>query len=216
LSQGDERAWEAAVVGYNPEDFNSQFEYELGQALEYLARTKPNVATKWFRRRLKLVGKLRYAEVWPRLCRPALQLLPMPSKMRLLAEMPKHWRTLLFDEGLAGDNPDWVIEAVDRAAITVEDASQALQELDFDTFKRLAQELVKRGLDPLAAAVHLDSNLRIGNASDFFAQLVKQSEEMAQSKDPDLASIGRAGIERYTRLRDAELRREHLERVFGI
>jgi hypothetical protein len=216
LSQGDERAWDAAVVGYNPEDFNSQFEYELGQALEYLARTKPNVATKWFRRRLKLVGKLRYAEVWPRLCRPALQLLPMSSKMKLLAEMPKHWRTLLFDEGLAGDNPDWVIEAVDRAAITVEDASQALQELDFDMFKRLAKELVKRGLDPLAAVVHLDSNLRIGNASEFFAQLVKQSEAMAQSKDPDLASIGRAGIERYTRLRDAELRREHLERVFGI
>jgi hypothetical protein len=130
--------------------------------------------------------------------------------------MPNHWRSLLFDEGLAGLDPEWVIEAIDNGALTVEDASQALQQADLDTFKHLATELVRRGLDPLGAAVHLDSSMRIGNASDYFDQLVKQCEEMARSTDPDLASIGRAGADRYTRLRDAELRTEHLERVFGL
>lgn len=156
LSAGDRAAWEAAIVSCQPEHIGRDMLYRLGRSLEFLARDKPDVATAWFKERLGTAIAQRFVHGLPRECRGALAALPGTSKCELLEMMPRRWRSWLFHEGLAGDDPSWVLEAVDAETLDVTEAGHALDGLGGERFEQLAADLVRRGLRPEDAAIALE------------------------------------------------------------
>lgn len=130
--------------------------------------------------------------------------------------MPRHWRSLLFHEALAGDDPSWVLEAVDAGALDVTNAGHALDDLRGERYERLAAELVRRGLPAGHALVALEAGVRSGDASTFYDGLLGFCRELATRSDLGLAAIGEAGVTRYAPLRAEALDREHRERVLGF
>jgi hypothetical protein len=216
LSAGDRSAWEAAIVSCQPEHLGRDLLHRFGRSLEFIARGKPDVATAWFRKRLESAIAGGFADGLPRECQGALAALPGASKCELLAMVPRHWRSLLFHEGLAGDDPSWVLEAMDAGTLDVTDAGHALDGLDGEGFEQLAAELVRRGLPPEDAAIAFELRVRSGDASRFYDELLGFCQELAGRSDRSLADIGEAGVARYSALRTEALEREHRERVLGF
>lgn len=216
LSESDRRAWEAAIVSCQPEHIGQDMLYRLGRSLEFLAKDKPDVATAWFRNRLESAIAKGFADGLPHECRGALAALPGTCKCELLAMVPRHWRSLLFHEGLTGDNPSWLLAAVDAGTLDVTDAGNALDGLGGERFEQLAAELVRRGLPAQRAMTALAVGVRSGEASDFYGGLLGFCKELAGRSDRGLAAIGEAGVARYSVVHAEALDREHRERVLGF
>jgi hypothetical protein len=216
LSEDDRLAWLAVIASCQPEQIGRDMLHRLGRSLEYLARDKPEVATTWFRDRFTTATDRQFADGVPRECQGALAALPRTYKCELLAVTPRTWRSLLFHEGLAGDDPSWVLEAMDAGTLDVTDASHALDGLRGERFAHLAAELVRRGLPPEHAVTALEVGVRSGEASDFYGGLLAFCNQLAGRSDPGLAAIGEAGAARYSALRAQALEGEHRERVLGF
>jgi hypothetical protein len=213
LDDADQHAWEAAIGSCELERLEDDSEYAFGEALEYIAVHHPEIAVKWFDRRLSSAETKRLHEAVPRDVRPALTALAPEWKTGILARASRHWRRLLLEYGVAGADPSWVIDAVDAGTMAVEDAAYAIGGEHFETYKKISPELLRRGLDVKTALLRLEWRARLGVESGLYAELLAQCEEMASSADPQLAELGRAGAPSFRRARDDALKEEHRERV---
>jgi hypothetical protein len=136
----------------------------------------------------------------PATVRVALAALPAVTRRELLASMPAQWHRPLLVGGIAGDEPTWVVAAVDQGALSVTDAAHALEGLTHDQYEALALELVRRGLDPALAVEAMEAGADPGDDAPY-ESLLLFCGKLAGRSDPGLVAIGNAGLERFGTLR---------------
>jgi hypothetical protein len=212
-----QEAWLAAVVHLDFLETKGLNPWTVGELFEFMSESFPNRLVDLVEARLRNRSESSAYQSLPDEAWHALHRLPSEQKTSL-------WRALrddpslqwLLNQYLVGEDVEWLTEMLDSGDF---DLSTALA--SYSAFgprprlEELATLLVPRGVDPAQIAGLAQSGTWSGEESSRYATLVERFSQMADSADPSVSAVGRAGSEIFSEARDLALERERTRRVRG-
>ncbi len=205
----------AAVEEIRPAELDRGADYHLGVLAEFLASRYPDTLETVVRRRLEEAGGRHLHDALGHDFWGKLHLLPAANKTSLLEAFPDpHVRGILFPY-LIGPDADLLEELVDAGIITPRQALAARDPGAAVPIDRLARMLVPRGVDPADLAATALWGTAWGELSERYERLVQEFSRYAESEDPNVAAVGRVGVEMFMQARDEARGRERQERIRG-
>jgi hypothetical protein len=118
---------------------------------------------------------------------------------------------------MPGDDIAWIEAVLDRGLMTTDEVLKTRDGFGppEPSIVDLAKLLIPRGMEPENVAAVAQFGLDWGEESDRASKLLTQFQAYAESDDDSVAAVGRAGVEMYTKKRDAALQRERIKRIRG-
>jgi hypothetical protein len=180
--------WREAFLAI-PLDLEGPASWRFEELAKSLAAIDPDLLTEWFLRSL--------ADTSLKLSHEAIKLLGhLPPEHRrgvLIAAADHPARRWLICAAIA-DHPGSVVSLLDDDVVDVEDVMLCIERDHRGAwFEAVAPELVRRGADPGAVAIHLQFGTGIGHESEVYTTLADYLAGLVGSDIPDLAEVGRVG-----------------------
>ncbi|MBY5163136.1 hypothetical protein [Salsipaludibacter albus] len=205
--------WHAALREAKLSDLTQPRRYDLDSLASYLAFHCPDVLTdmveNW------VVDK--DPDRLPSSISNQLNHLPGACKQRLWLQMRSSGTAGVLVGSLGSDDVRWIAELLDRGDI---EPSEALHPYNFSfdrerPIRDLATNLVPRGVDPRTIAFQDMGGITHGPRSVRFQELLAKYSDLVDDHDPDIAAVGRAGVDLYTSKLAAAEEQEAKARIRG-
>lgn len=213
-----EARWLEAVLDFEPMLVPNLEEYKLRPFFGFLAERYPNVFAVFMRRRLRTLHERNELpqEIGIDL---GLYLLQPDVKKQFLREFGDvpllRW---FLVSHICGSDVEWLGEAIDEGLIGATEALRCRSGFGLipePSIEDLARVLVPRGVAPADIASIAEFGVAFGEESERLHALVAQFQALAASDDPNVAAVGRAGVEMYTRRLNRALEVERIARIRG-
>jgi hypothetical protein len=203
--------WQDALLDARADDLDQHAQWRLGQLLLHLVGAGPDLAERWYSRRLSEMGYVTSPE--PHGVEEHLRSLPRPHRQRLAklcAGRPRIGQSLLTY--LVNSDTELAESLLDDGVITANDLCEALLGQRGEMFEAIAPLAYAHGADPehLATAVDSTGGWRFSDSSEC-EDVLQYLKQLLQQDNLTLREIAQAGIrqqeERLHRIRDHEHRR---------
>jgi len=213
-----EQEWLEALKLLDPAHSSHHDERDMSALITFLASNYPEILAAWIHARFS--EGIEQDDLYGSLPHPAweqLYHLPPATKTELWKAYSKtpasRWLLLRY---LVGADVEWLGQVMRDGLISPEEALSSYDGFGPDpALEDLAKKLVPRGLDPAKIAGLASAGTWWGPESHHYSNLISQFEALADSADPSVAAVGRAGVEMYEAARDAALQRERTRRIRG-
>jgi hypothetical protein len=211
-----ETEWLDALSWFEPIDVPSVGEHDLRALVGYMASRYPDQLFGLIERHFDRVlneqrDRLSYDLF------SSLYLLPGELKTRILERFGQSELRWIFVRKLAGNDVEWLQEVLDADLLSAEEVLECRNGHGGPepTIPELAKLLVPRGLAPEMVAYRAQLGFGWGSEADRLRGLIRQFKDFADSEDPSVAAVGKAGLGAFSVELEAAEAKEKLRRIRG-